>query len=76
MCSRCVATTQNISEHEAATRAARANKGPGSIDHAAKRVAKFRASFDYIKGGMDVLAGFALSEEGLLALRRSTEGAG
>eukprot|EP00959_Pyramimonas_sp_CCMP1952_P118350 2474696-Pyramimonas_sp.AAC.1 len=41
MRSRCVAATQNIAEHEAATRAARANKGSGSIDHAAKRVAKF-----------------------------------
>eukprot|EP00959_Pyramimonas_sp_CCMP1952_P107211 2241687-Pyramimonas_sp.AAC.1 len=69
MCSRCVAATQDTTEHEAATRAARANKGTGSIDHAAKRVAKFLASFDYIKEGMDVLVGFALSEEGLLALR-------
>eukprot|EP00959_Pyramimonas_sp_CCMP1952_P164949 3448010-Pyramimonas_sp.AAC.1 len=40
-CSRCVATAQNIAEHEAVTRAARPNKGAGSIDHAAKRVAKF-----------------------------------
>eukprot|EP00959_Pyramimonas_sp_CCMP1952_P349940 7331840-Pyramimonas_sp.AAC.1 len=69
MRSNCVATTQGISEHEAVTRAARANKGLGSIGHASKRVAKFRASFDYIKEGMDVLAGFALSKEGLLALR-------
>eukprot|EP00959_Pyramimonas_sp_CCMP1952_P343133 7188079-Pyramimonas_sp.AAC.1 len=37
MCSNCVATTQSISEREAVTRAARANKGPGSIDRAAKR---------------------------------------
>eukprot|EP00959_Pyramimonas_sp_CCMP1952_P346340 7253582-Pyramimonas_sp.AAC.1 len=69
MCSNRVATAQGTSEHEAVTRAARANRGPGSIDHAAKRAAKFRASFDYIKEGMDVLVGFALSEEGLLALR-------
>eukprot|EP00959_Pyramimonas_sp_CCMP1952_P339474 7109698-Pyramimonas_sp.AAC.1 len=40
-CSRCVAATQNIAVHEAVARAARANKGPGSIDHAVKRVAKF-----------------------------------
>eukprot|EP00959_Pyramimonas_sp_CCMP1952_P229260 4793567-Pyramimonas_sp.AAC.1 len=38
-CSRCVAAAQNIAEHEAVTRAARSNQGPGFIDHAAKRVA-------------------------------------
>eukprot|EP00959_Pyramimonas_sp_CCMP1952_P377018 7897079-Pyramimonas_sp.AAC.1 len=38
-CSHCVAAAQGIPEHEAATRAARQNKGAGSIDHAAMRVA-------------------------------------
>eukprot|EP00959_Pyramimonas_sp_CCMP1952_P359380 7525144-Pyramimonas_sp.AAC.1 len=41
-CSRCAARREGVGEREAVAKAARTNKGAGSIQHSRDRVAKFQ----------------------------------
>ena len=75
-CSRCVAMEEGSDESVVVARLARSNRGPSSISHGLRRVAKFKECFDEVKINMNVLVGFALSEDGELALRRATVGVG
>ena len=71
-CSKCEARREGISEAEAITRAAQQNKGAGSIEHTKKRIEKFRNGMLELKHSLAVLVGFAVSDDGGLALRQAT----
>ena len=75
-CTTCIARRDNKDEKLVAVELAQKNKGAGTINHSQKRVAMFKKNLTTVKDHLKVLVGFALDEDGMLALRRATIGVG